>query len=268
MLSIVVTPIGNLADMSYRAVEVLKSVDLILCEDTRHSAVLLSYYGISTPTRKYEKYSENKKLDDIVEMLKSGKDLALISDAGTPVISDPGNLLVKRLQEEGLKYTLVGSGCAAISAMVLSGFDARDFCFVGFLPERDIDRKRRLEKFKNVETTTIFYVAPHDIERDIASIYEIYGERRACLVREISKVYEDIIRFNLPTLPEGSVLKGEMVLLVEGAVSQGEVLKEKTLAEHMEFYTAQGLSEKDAMKAVAKDRGVSKSEIYGELKRG
>ena len=268
MLYIVVTPIGNLADITYRAVETLKGADLILCEDTRHSAVLLAHYGITTPTRSYEKFSEARQSDAIADMLESGKNIALISDAGTPAVSDPGAVLVKRLKERGLDYTVVGSGCAAVSALVLSGFDSTSFCFVGFLPEKETDRQRRVAKFANLEATLIFYIAPHDVVRDTAFLGAALGARKACLVREISKMFEDKIDFILPALPADATLKGEMVLVVAGARSAGETLSELTVAEHFAKYTADGLNEKDAMKAVARDRGVSKSEIYAIIKRG
>lgn len=268
MLYIVVTPIGNLSDITYRAVETLKGADLILCEDTRHSAVLLAHYGIKTPTRSYEKFSESKQADAICDMAESGKNIALISDAGTPAVSDPGAVLVRRLKERGLDYTVVGSGCAAISALVLSGFDTSSFCFVGFLPEKETDRKRRVAKFANLESTLIFYIAPHDVERDVAFLGRELGARKACLVREISKMFEDKIDFVLPELPSDATLKGEMVLIVEGARSEGEKLGELSIEDHYAKYIADGLTEKDAMKAVARDRGVSKSEIYAIVKRG
>lgn len=268
MLSIVVTPIGNLSDFTYRAVETLKSADLILCEDTRRSAVLLAHYGITAPTRSYEKFSEARQADAIADMLAGGKNIALISDAGTPGVSDPGAVLVRRLKERGLEYTVVGSGCAAVSALVLSGFDASSFCFVGFLPEKDVDRRRRIAKFADLEATLIFYIAPHDVARDVAFLGETLGARKACLVREISKLYEDKIDFKLPELPPDATLKGEMVLVVAGAAGAGENLSRLTVAEHFAKYTADGLNEKDAMKAVARDRGVAKSEIYALLKKG
>ncbi len=266
MLSIVVTPIGNLSDITYRAVETLKSADLILCEDTRHSAVLFARYGITAPTRAYEKFSESKQVEKIADMLAEGKNIALVSDAGTPVISDPGNALVKCLKARGLEYTVVGSGCAAISALVLSGFDASSFCFVGFLPEKDADRKRLIGRFASLRSTLIFYIAPHDVQKDVAFLGETLGERKACLVREISKIYEDKIDFLLPNIPESATLKGEMVLVVEGAV-ESEALNKLTVREHFEKYISDGLDEKDAMKAVARDRGVHKSEIYAEIKK-
>ncbi len=267
MLYIVVTPIGNLGDITYRAVEVLKKADVILCEDTRHSAVLLAHYGITTPTRSYEKWSEARVADRIADELSDGKEIALISDAGTPLVSDPGKVLTDKLRERGLPYTVVGSGCAAISALVLSGMDSGSFCFVGFLPEKNADRARVIEKFADLQSTLIFYVAPHDIEDTVKYLGEKLGARKACLVREISKMYEESVRFTLPDLPEGVTLKGEMVLVVDGAENVGSRLAALGVEEHYAKYIADGLCEKDALKAVARDRGVSKSEIYAQIKR-
>lgn len=265
MLYIVVTPIGNMADMSYRAVETLKSVDLVLCEDTRHSLTLLNAYGITTPTRSYEKFSEARQAEHLADMLEAGKDIALVSDAGTPVVSDPGNVLVKKLKERRLSYTVVGSGCAAVSALVLSGFDPSSFCFVGFLPERAVDRNRLLDKFDKLQSTLIFYVPPHDVHSYVSFLGERLGARKACLVREISKLHEDVIDFTLPNLPADATLKGEMVLVVEGAKSVSEELNSLSIKEHYDHYLAEGMSDKDAMKAVARDRGVAKSVVYKEL---
>ncbi len=266
MLYIVVTPIGNLGDITYRAVEVLKKADIILCEDTRHSAVLLSRYGITAPTRAYEKFSEARVADRIADELAAGKEIALISDAGTPLISDPGKILVDRLRERGLPYTVVGSGCAAISALILSGADTSSFCFVGFLPEKRADRERAMKKFADMQCTLVFYVAPHDIAETVAYLGETLGARKACLVREISKLYEESIRFTLPDLPENVTLKGEMVLVVDGA-EKSAPYAELDVKAHYEKYVAEGLSDKEALKAVARDRGVSKSEIYAQIKR-
>ncbi len=268
MLYLVVTPIGNLGDMSFRAVETLKSADLVLCEDTRRSRVLLSAYGIDVPVMSYERFSEARKADFVVGQLREGKNVALVTDAGTPVISDPGNLLVKRLRAEGLDYTLVGGGCAAVSALVLSGFDPSAFCFAGFLPEKNADRQRFIRKFASVECTLVFYVSPHAFASDERFLYENLGARKACLVREISKIYEEKTDFTLGDVPEDLTVRGEMVLVVEGAAGRAAELSALSVAEHLARYEREGLSEKEAMKAVARDRGVSKSEIYGEIKLG
>ena len=266
MLYIVVTPIGNLGDITYRAVEVLKKADVILCEDTRRSAVLLSHYGITAPTRSYEKWNEARVADRIADEIAAGKEIALISDAGTPIVSDPGRVLTEKLRGRGLPYTVVGSGCAAISALLLSGMDAGSFCFVGFLPEKNADRARLMERFSSLRSTLIFYVAPHDITETVAYLGKTLGKRKACLVREISKLYEETIDFTLPDIPEGVTLKGEMALVIEGA-EKDTSLSELDVKSHYEKYVADGLDDKAALKAVARDRGVSKSEIYAQIKR-
>lgn len=264
MLYIVSTPIGNLADITYRAIEVLQSVDLILCEDTRRSSILLARYNIKKPLKKYEKFSERSSLDDIVGLLREGKNLALVSDAGTPIISDPGSPLVTRLKEEGLEYTAAGGQCAAINALVLSGFDATSFCFVGFLPEKNADRVSLIERFAELTATLVFYISPHAATRDIAFLGEHLGARSACLVREISKVYEQCIDFTLPNIPDNAVLRGEIVLVVGGASKAA--LRFDDIREHYAHYLTQGLEEKEAMKRVARERGVSKSEVYAAVK--
>lgn len=260
MLYIVATPIGNLKDITYRAVEVLGSVDVIACEDTRHSLKLLSAYGISKPLVAYHKFNERAEGQRLVDMLKEGKNVALITDAGTPVISDPGNVLINMLIENELEYTVVPGANAFVPALVLSGFDASRFTFIGFLPEKNKDRERLLDKYKNSDATLIFYCAPHDVVKTVGYLYASLGARRACAVREITKLHESVERFNLeegyPNEP-----RGEYVILVEGAeeVCPYEGLSVK---EHLEKYLAEGLDKKEAVKRVAKERGLPKNEVY------
>ena len=260
MLYFVGTPIGNLKDISLRALEVLKSVDEIACEDTRHSLGLLNAYQIKKPLFAYHKFNEKETGEKIVEKLKSGKDIAVISDAGMPAISDPGNVLVTLLIENNLEFTVVPGACAFFSALVLSGLDSSKFCFLGFLPEKTSQRKEFLQKYANLDMTLIFYSAPHDIKKDIQSIYSVFGSRRAVAVKEITKMFEKAERFSLE---QGLTQepKGEYVLLVEGASNQNEnlSLSEK---EHIELYLSQGMDKKEALKKVAKERGVSKSSLY------
>ena len=260
MLYFVGTPIGNLKDISLRALEVLKSVDEIACEDTRHSLGLLNAYQIKKPLFAYHKFNEKEAGEKIVEKLKSGKDIAVISDAGMPAISDPGNVLVTLLIENNLEFTVVPGACAFVSALVLSGLDSSKFCFLGFLPEKTSQRKEFLQKYANLDMTLIFYSAPHDIKKDIQSIYSVFGSRRAVAVKEITKMFEKAERFSLE---QGLTQepKGEYVLLVEGASNQNEnlSLSEK---EHIELYLSQGMDKKEALKKVAKERGVSKSSLY------
>lgn len=260
MLYFVGTPIGNLKDMSFRAISVLKEVDEIACEDTRHSLALLNAYEIKKPLVAYHKFNEKEAGEKIIEKLKSGKNIAVITDAGMPVISDPGNVLTQMLVENGLEFTVVPGACAFVSALVLSGLDSSKFCFLGFLPAKASERKAFLEKYKNLDMTLIFYSAPHDIKKDIQTIYEVFGDRRAVAVKEITKMHERAERFNLSeNLSEEP--KGEFVFLVEGGKEENENLK-LTEKEHIDLYISQGYDKKEALKKVAKERGVSKSSLY------
>ncbi len=260
MLYLVATPIGNLKDMSYRAIEVLSSVDEIACEDTRHSQTLLSHYNIKKPLVAYHKFNEREAGAKLIAKLKEGKNIALISDAGMPVISDPGSVLVKMLQEEGLKYTVIPGACAFVSALILSGLDASRFAFIGFLPQKSGERKALLEKYQTLDMTLIFYCAPHDVKKDVETIYSVLGDRAAVAVKEITKIHERVERFNLkdgyPAEP-----KGEYVLMVEGA-KPSTAYMDLTEEEHIAKYISEGMDKKEALKRVAKERGVSKSSLY------
>ena len=260
MLYLVATPIGNLKDMTYRAVEVLNQVDEIACEDTRHSLTLLNAYGISKPLVSYHKFNEKQSGEKLIEKLKAGKNIALISDAGMPVISDPGNILVKMLIKNGLEYTVVPGACACVSALALSGLDASSFCFLGFLPQKQTERQTLLNAYKEVQSTLIFYSAPHDVVKDVQTLYSVLGDRKAVAVKEITKLHEKVECFNLsqgyPFTP-----KGEYVILVEKALpnQQNVNLSDKEL---LQKYIADGMDKKQALKQVAKERGISKSLLY------
>ena len=260
MLYFVGTPIGNLKDISYRAVEVLSAVDEIACEDTRHSLGLLNAYGIKKPLTAYHKFNEREAGEKLIEKLKSGKNVALITDAGMPVISDPGNILTQMLIENGLEFTVIPGACAFVSALVLSGLDSSKFCFLGFMPSKSSERKAFLEKYKSLDMTLIFYSAPHDVKKDIESIYNVFGDRVAVAVKEITKIHEKAERFNLKN-GLSSEPKGEYVILVEGGKIENDYLK-LTEKEHIELYIKNGYDKKEALKAVAKERGVSKSSLY------
>ncbi len=261
MLYFVATPIGNLKEITYRAVETLKAVDVIFCEDTRHSRVLLSHYEIDKPLVSYQKFNEREKCSQIVSMLQEGKDVAVVSDAGMPVISDPGATLVKELQANGLPYTVVSGPCAAINAVVLSGQDASKFCMIGFLPDKAGERRNALSKFADLEATLIVYTPPHDVDKDLADLYAILGDRPLSVVREISKMYEQVAVGTLaqpPTFPR----KGEFVLVIGGATPKSDRLSALTVEEHLVYYEKEGMSEKEAIKAVASDRKIAKSLVY------
>lgn len=260
MLYFVATPIGNLKDISYRAIEVLNSVDEIACEDTRHSLALLNHYEIKKPLFAYHKFNEREVAEKIIEKLKNGLNLAVISDAGTPSISDPGNILTELLIENSLEFTIIPGACALICSLVLSGIDSSKFCFLGFLPEKETKKKEFLEKYKNLDMTLIFYSAPHNIKKDIESIYSVFGDRPAVAVKEITKIHERVERFNLKD-NLSSEPKGEYVLVVSKAdeVNENLSLSEE---EHIKKYLDLGMDKKEALKLVAKERGVSKSSLY------
>lgn len=261
MLYFVATPIGNIKEITYRAVEVLENADVILCEDTRHSSVLLAHFGINKPLLSYQKYNERQRVSEVIDRLKNGENIAVISDAGMPVISDPGHVLLDEVIAEGLEYTVVSGPCAAINALVLSGMDASRFLFVGFLPEKKIDRDKVINKFADVQSTLIFYVPLSDVDKILNYLSEKLGDRRCALVREISKKFEDVTRGTLAHMPE-FVHKGEFVLVVEGCKDENKELNSLSVEEHLAFYIGGGMDKKEAVKKVAKDRNVPKSEIY------
>lgn len=260
MVSFVSTPIGNLKDISLRALEVLRGADVVFCEDTRHSLKLLNAYEIKKPLYACHKFNEREAAEKIIAAAKEGKEVAVISDAGMPVISDPGNVVCKALKDAGVEYTVIPGANAALSALILSAFSADKFAFIGFLPDKAGERKRLLEKYKNLDLTLIFHVAPQDVDPHISSIYEVFGERKACAVREITKLHEEAVTFNLSEGLNGEK-RGEYVLIVEGASGENP-LNGLSVEEHLLHYMSGGTEKKDAIKMVAKDRGVPKSEIY------
>lgn len=261
MLYLVSTPIGNMGDISYRAVEVLKSVDVILCEDTRHSLRLLDAYGIKKQLISYHKFNEIKETTEVIKLLEEGKNVALITDAGTPVVSDPGNVLTKALSERGLEYTVIPGATACVSALLLSGLDASRFTFIGFLPDKKKDRVELLKTYKDLPSTLIFYSAPHDVMKDLADLYSVLGNRKTAVCKEITKLHETVYRFNLEN-PVIEDTRGEFVIVIEGSSEQRSAFDNLTEKEHIELYINRGYSKKDAIKEVAKERGVSKNSLY------
>ena len=264
MLYFVGTPIGNMSDISKRAIETLSSVDLICCEDTRHSLKLLNFYSIKKQLISFHKFNETKEVENIISLLNEGKNIAVISDAGMPIISDPGNILSKTLRERGINYTVIPSGTAFVSALILSGLNAEKFAFIGFLPEKKIAREKLLNAKKSYEETLIFYSAPHDVNKDLKELYDAFGDRRVAVVKEITKIHESVY---LSTLKNAQIdePKGEFVIVVEGNQSQGEQDDKFSLLsieEHINLYISRGMSKKDALKQVAKERGISKNELY------
>lgn len=261
MIYFVATPIGNLKDISLRALEVLRSVDEVYCEDTRHTVKLLNAYEIKKPLIACHKFNERSAAEKILASARAGKSVAIVSDAGMPVVSDPGNEVCKTLTAAGAEYTVVPGANAFLSALVLSALPSDRFAFIGFLPDKEKDRKALLEKYKYLDLTLCFHVAPQDVDRHISSIYSVFGNRRACAVREITKLHEEVLHFQLKDGLCGEK-RGEYVLLVEGATKTENPLNALSEKEHILFYMGQGMDKKEALKAAAKDRGVSKSELY------
>lgn len=239
----------------------LKSVDLIACEDTRHSIVLLNAYEIKKPLICCHKFNEKTVSIQIIEKIKSGLNIAYISDAGTPCISDPGELILKEAIKNNIEYTVIPGATAFVNALVLSGFNATKFMFIGFLPSKNTDRKNLLNSLLYIESTLIFYCAPHDINKDIKSIYDVFGQRRYSAVKEITKMFERVIFGNLS---EGITeeIKGEYVLIVEGGKKKENPLNSLEIIEHIKYYTDNGFKQMEAVKQTAKDRKLTKNEVY------
>lgn len=261
MISFVATPIGNLQDITLRALETLRQADVIFCEDTRHTIKLLNAYEIKKPLYACHKFNETEAAQKIIEADGRGERVAIVSDAGMPVVSDPGNTVCKILWERGVKYTVIPGACAFISALVLTPLEAGRFAFIGFLPEKKSEKKSLLERYKDLDLTLAFHCAPQDVDRDIAAMYEVFGDRPACAVREITKIHEESIPFRLKEGLQGEK-RGEYVLLVGGAEEKESPLNALSEVEHIKHYMAAGLDKKEALKRAAKDRGVTKSELY------
>ena len=268
------TPIGNLQDMTPRVVDTLAQVDLIAAEDTRNSIKLLNHFEIKTPMTSYHEYNKVEKAKELVAKLQSGMDIALITDAGTPAISDPGEVLVRMCHEAAIPVTSLPGPAALIVALTLSGLPTRRFCFEGFLPSDKKEKKLVLEELAEETRTIILYEAPHHLVRTLTELRDTLGDRRVTLCRELTKKFETV----LPTTFDAALAmyeteepRGEYVLVVEGksfAEKQKEAQaswEEMCIEEHMDFYEKQGMNHKDAMKQVAKDRGVGKREIYQYL---
>ena len=261
MIYFVATPIGNLKDITLRALETLKSVDEIYCEDTRHTLKLLNFYEIKKPLVACHKFNEREAAEKIIAADAAGKNIAVVSDAGMPVISDPGGAVTAALRAAGVNYTVVPGANAFLSALVLSALPADRFAFIGFLPDKEGERKKVLERYKESDLTLCFHVAPQDVDRHISSMYAVFGDRKACAVREITKLHEEAAPF---TLKEGLAgeKRGEYVIVVEGAGERENPLNALSEREHILRYMAQGMDKKSALKQAAKDRGVPKSALY------
>ena len=265
-LFIVPTPIGNLDDMTYRAITVLNQVDVIFSEDTRITINLLNYFNIKKHLVSMYKFNEENSSNKMLEYLSSGKNVALVSDRGTPILSDPGNICVKKVIDSGYNVVSLPGATAAIPALTSSGLDASKFIFYGFLNNKSSQRKKELELLKNNKMTIIFYEAPHRILDMLNDMYEVFGDRNISVSREISKKYEEIYRGNLSyVLTEIGEPKGEFVIVVSG--NENDMNYDNiSVQEHVNMYIEDGNDEKTAIKLVAKDRNVPKSEIYKQVK--
>lgn len=267
-LYLVGTPIGNFDDMTFRAVDTLKMVDSIYCEDTRVTALLLAHFNIKTPLKSYHVFNENELTNPLIEEIKSGKNIAVVSDAGMPLISDPGFLASRSAIENDIDVVVVPGPSASITALVGSGITTNSFFYQGFLNSRSGKRKQMLETLKYKTETLIIYESPHRIKETLEFILEVFGDRYMVLCRELTKKYEEYVRGHVSEILEViDELKGEMVLIIEGATSSDiqEELNSKTIKEHYQFYVDQGFNSKDAMKKVALDRNIKKADVYQEI---
>lgn len=266
-LYLVATPIGNLSDLSERALAVLREADLIAAEDTRHTLKLLNHFAIKKPMISYFEHNKSERGQEILRILKEGKDVALVSDAGTPAISDPGEDLVRLCAQNDISVVPIPGPCALINALIVSGLPTGRFSFEGFLSVNKKNRKQHLESIRSDTHTLIFYEAPHKLKNTLADMLQILGDRQIALVRELTKKYEEVLRMTLSEAAayyETTEPKGEFVLVLSGAPedSAQNPLANLTVAEHMDYYLVQGSSKKEAIKQVAKDRKVKKQEIY------
>ncbi len=274
MLYLCATPIGNLSDITERVLETLRSVDIIAAEDTRNSIKLLNHFGIRTPLTSYHEYNKYDKANELIAKMKEGLNVALITDAGTPGISDPGEVLTDMCLNEGIRVTSLPGPCALITALAMSGLSSRRFVFEGFLPP---DKKERLNVLKSLENETrtiILYEAPHHLKATLAEVYDILGDRNAALCRELTKKFEEVKRMRLSEAEEyykDNEPKGEFVIILEGKdqslmdEEKAEEWRRMDINEHMAIYEAKGLDRREAMKKVAADRGESKRDIYRQL---
>ena len=274
ILYLCATPIGNLEDMTFRCIRILKEADLIAAEDTRNSIKLLNHFEIKTPMTSYHEYNKIEKGHKLVEKLLEGQNIALITDAGTPGISDPGEELVKMCQEAGVTVTAIPGPAACITALTISGLPTRRFAFEAFLPTDKKERQMILDELKEETRTMILYEAPHRLLKTLKLLQETLGNRKISICRELTKKHETVFSTTIEDAIahyEMQEPKGECVMVIEGKTFEEIRAKEQarweemSIAEHMEYYEKQGVDHKEAMKKVAKDRGISKRDVYKEL---
>ena len=273
---LVATPIGNLSDISMRAIETLKNADIIACEDTRNTIRLLNHFEIKGHLTSYHEYNKIDKAYELCEKVKEGKNIAFVSDAGMPAISDPGYELVDIAYKEGLEVTVVPGASAVVSALAISGISSRRFAFEGFLPADKNEKKEILTELSQESRTLILYEAPHRLLKTLKELFDYMGDRNIAIVREITKLHEEVLRGKLADIiadyeSEKIAIRGEYVLVIEGKSllekreERQKSFEEIGIREHYEKYIAEGMDKKEAMKAVAKDRGIQKRDVYKEL---
>lgn len=267
-LYLVATPIGNLAEMTPRAIEVLNEVDIIAAEDTRNTMKLLSHFGISTRCIAHHMHNEYESAKGLLQLLDEGKNVAVVSDAGYPLVSDPGQVVVNMVVEAGYNVVPISGANAALNALVASGLPAQPFMFVGFIKGNESEKRKECLEISKIKQTMIFYEAPHRIKKTLEMFLEVFGNRHVCLAREITKKHEEFIRGTLNEVIEiCDELKGEMVIVMEGA--SDDVLTEElpfsVINEKIQNYIREGFSTKEAIKKVAKDHGLSKNELYKQF---
>lgn len=267
-LYLVATPIGNLQDITFRAVEILKTVDLIACEDTRHTRKLLTHFGIKNKLVSYHEHNEFERAEEFAALLENGKSIAVVSDAGTPGIADPSFRIVRKAHELGAKVVSIPGAVAFVNAVIVSGLPTDSVFFGGFLPSKKGERRKRLEEIKSIPATLCFYETPHRIAKSLTDCFEVLGNRNAAVVRELTKMHEEIVCGNLEKLQKQfseKTTKGEIVLIIEReqiSDFKTDISNSKTLVERVAEIESQGIERKTALKKAAKEFGLSKSEAY------
>jgi 16S rRNA (cytidine1402-2'-O)-methyltransferase len=271
ILYLVATPIGNLEDITLRALRILKEVDLIACEDTRYTARLLTRYGIATPRESYHNFNEESRSPRLMQMLREGKNIALVSDSGSPLISDPGYEIVSSCRREGISVIPIPGPSAAIAALIGSGLPSDSFCFAGFLPARGALRRRRLEELAATPATLIFYEAPHRLLKSLEDMVAVLGVRRACMARELTKVHEEFLQGTLAEILDivrsRPKIQGEITLVIErGKAEQAALECPASLKQHLDMEIQKtGSSRNEALKSIAQQRGITRKEAYNLL---
>lgn len=267
-LYLVATPIGNLEDITYRAIRILNEVDLIAAEDTRQTLKLLNHYEIKKPLISYHRHNEELKVDGLIEDLKNGKNIAIVSDAGTPAICDPGEVIVKEAIKENINIIPIPGACAFVNALITSGLDTSEFAFYGFLSINKKIRKQKLEEIERENRTVILYEAPHKMKATMQDLQKVIENRQVVIARELTKIHEEFIRGNIGEIIEKyQEPKGEHIILIEGnskkpVDEEKEKLSDMTVEEHYKYYEEQGFQKNEIIKKIAKDRNVTKNEIY------